>query len=451
MFTASRFTTIPTKKCRNRLELALSNRKPISRRERNRAAVIAVQSALSDLNRAYLLSAEVDGFFGSRTYDAIESFQRDYGLVADGQAGKQTLSQLDELFNEDIFRKPTGVSIHIGVDRVNEVHYGSSYLLDSCENDANKMHEIAEALGYDAVTLVNEDATVLNFTSFMRNAIENLYEGDSILVSFSGHGSQIPNTAIDTEDDYRDETLCFYDRMLIDDELYALLGQFKEGVRVHLVFDSCHSGTVAKKIEVAKDEYMEKSLLNIKEIKESSAVLMDNGVTVENDDVEMSTVPIASKSLAKALDGEKPEFVDLPIIKEQDAKDIANLFAEMFDTENKAPSKNIEIFNHIYDRNKELYETVKNLIGSKENQQLLCSVVSISACQDSQTTPAGSVLSLFTANIDKIWRAGIFNGSYREFHKAIVQSINRQDVVPAINTYGNNRAKARLYERPFVF
>jgi len=99
MLTAHRFTTVPTKDCRDRLEAALSNSRPIARGEPHRGAVIAIQSVLADLNRGYLFAAEIDGYFGSRTYAAVEAFQRDYGLVADGMVGRQTMMQLDTLYS----------------------------------------------------------------------------------------------------------------------------------------------------------------------------------------------------------------------------------------------------------------------------------------------------------------------------------------------------------------
>jgi len=446
MFISSRFKTIPTKKCRRRLEQALSNRKPISRRERNRSAVIAIQSALADLNRGYLLSAEVDGFYGSRTYDAVEAFQRDYGMVADGQVGRQTITQLDALYSGDVIRNPEGVSIHIGVDRVDPQHYGGDFALASCENDAKRMAAIADSLGYNTLTLINEEATVLNFTSFMRNSIENLFSGDSLLLSFSGHGSQVANTSLDSESDNRDETLCFYDRMFIDDEMYALLAQLREGVRVHLVFDSCHSGTVAKRVDILKsekEEYLAKSLTSIKSL---------NGKIDDNDAVALDEMlkPISSKSIAQALDGDQPVFVKDPVVKTDQSKKIAKMFADLFDEENKGASKSIEFFNGIYDRNQVLYDTVKNVVGPKGAQHLKCSVVTLSACQDYQTTPAGTVLSLFTANINRSWGSAEFSGSYRDFHNSVVENTNRPDVTPALNVYGGNRSNAMMYERPFV-
>ncbi len=42
----------------------------------------------------------VDGYFGNNTYNAVKSFQRDYGLSQDGVAGNQTLSKIDSLINQ---------------------------------------------------------------------------------------------------------------------------------------------------------------------------------------------------------------------------------------------------------------------------------------------------------------------------------------------------------------
>ena len=48
------------------------------------------------------------------------------------------------------------------------------------------------------------------------------------------------------EADKQDETWCLYDGQLIDDELYFELSRFKAGVRILVLSDSCHSGTVTR-------------------------------------------------------------------------------------------------------------------------------------------------------------------------------------------------------------
>jgi hypothetical protein len=67
MLTARRFTALPTRDCRTRLDAALANQRAIARGEPHRGAVSAIQAALADLSQGYLLAAEIDGFFGLRT------------------------------------------------------------------------------------------------------------------------------------------------------------------------------------------------------------------------------------------------------------------------------------------------------------------------------------------------------------------------------------------------
>ena len=79
----------------------------------------------------------------------------------------------------------------------------------------------------------------------MRAAAKSLAAGDLFFLSYSGHGGQVPDVSGD-EDDKQDETWCLYDGQLIDDELYFELGRFAEGVRILVLSDSCHSGTVTR-------------------------------------------------------------------------------------------------------------------------------------------------------------------------------------------------------------
>jgi hypothetical protein len=79
----------------------------------------------------------------------------------------------------------------------------------------------------------------------VNKAALDLQAGDIFLLTYSGHGGQVPDRNAEEEDEL-DETWCLYDRQIVDDELYALWAQFKAGVRIFMLSDSCHSGTVAK-------------------------------------------------------------------------------------------------------------------------------------------------------------------------------------------------------------
>jgi hypothetical protein len=51
-----------------------------------------------------------------------------------------------------------------------------------------------------------------------------------------------------------DETWVCYDRQLIDDQLYELWGKFKASVRILVLSDSCHSGTVSVRFRTSSPE-----------------------------------------------------------------------------------------------------------------------------------------------------------------------------------------------------
>ncbi len=139
-----------------------------------------------------------------------------------------------------------GISLNIGLNSVDPNHYGGwDGLLNACEYDANDMAEIAELAGYKVTKLLTKEATVNNVKEQLTNASKSLESGDYLLLSYSGHGGQLEDLNND-EDDYFDETWCLYDRQFVDDELNVCLRDFKEGVRILVFSDSCHSGTVTK-------------------------------------------------------------------------------------------------------------------------------------------------------------------------------------------------------------
>lgn len=142
-------------------------------------------------------------------------------------------------------RQAKGMSLHIGVNKVDAGHYGGDAALTACENDARDMAMIALEQGYSARMLLTENATRDNVKSAMQDAANALKSGDIFFISFAGHGTQIPDTNGD-EDDSLDETWCLYDGMLIDDEIKGLWASFDKGVRVIFISDSCHSGTASR-------------------------------------------------------------------------------------------------------------------------------------------------------------------------------------------------------------
>jgi len=141
---------------------------------------------------------------------------------------------------------PKGIAITIGLNSVDPQHYaGWSGDLVACESDARDMALLAKNRGMNVSSLLTADATRERVAAAVRKAATTLTHGDFFLLTYSGHGGQVPDLNSD-EDDGQDETWCLFDGELIDDEIFKLLSLFAAGIRVVVLSDSCHSGSVVK-------------------------------------------------------------------------------------------------------------------------------------------------------------------------------------------------------------
>jgi metacaspase-1 len=145
---------------------------------------------------------------------------------------------------------PRGISLHIGLNKVDPAHYnGWDGALQACEFDANDMKAIADGRGFESSILLTAEGTADAISGAIDRASQELGPGDAFFCTYSGHGGQVPDKNDEGEEDRSDETWVAYDRQLVDDELYALWAKFQPGVRIIVLSDSCHSGTVTRAIE----------------------------------------------------------------------------------------------------------------------------------------------------------------------------------------------------------
>ncbi len=143
-----------------------------------------------------------------------------------------------------------GISLHIGLNKVDPTHYdGWDGALNACELDANDMRQIADDRGFESSILLTAEATADAVVGAIERAARELAPGDLFLLTYSGHGGQVPDRNDEGEEDRSDETWLAHDRQIVDDELYASWAKFQPGVRILVLSDSCHSGTVTRRIE----------------------------------------------------------------------------------------------------------------------------------------------------------------------------------------------------------
>src|SRR6185436_3986184 len=115
---------------------------------------------------------------------------------------------------------PRGVSLHLGLNKLNVLHYGFEGKLQCCINDACAMMRIAKASGFRAKKLLNEKANSNTLDFEMRKIASELGPGDIFFLSFAGHGDYRQNKVMsDYEETGYDQAWLLYDRMVIDDEL----------------------------------------------------------------------------------------------------------------------------------------------------------------------------------------------------------------------------------------
>ena len=139
-----------------------------------------------------------------------------------------------------------GLALTIGLNAVDPRYYaGWNGRLSACEADARDMADLARARTFTVKRLLTRSATRRAVLAGIARAAAALRSGDIFLLTYSGHGGQVPDRNHD-EPDLQDETWCLYDGQLIDDELYFELSKFATGVRILVLSDSCHSGSVTR-------------------------------------------------------------------------------------------------------------------------------------------------------------------------------------------------------------
>ena len=121
--------------------------------------------------------------------------------------------------------------------------------LSGCVNDATDWASLLRDVfqfGDDVTTITDASATRTDILDALSNLITGAQDGDLIVFTYSGHGTWVYDQGERDESDNRDEAICAYDGNILDDEMRAIIRQMKPGVRLTVVSDSCHSGTVTR-------------------------------------------------------------------------------------------------------------------------------------------------------------------------------------------------------------
>lgn len=139
-------------------------------------------------------------------------------------------------------------STHIGLNYV-----GTQNPLAGCINDANDWAAWSKSIGVSSpVLLIEGEATKAGILGAVSRLLASLKAGDWGVLTYSGHGTQVPDNNNEEEDHY-DEAICPYDlnrNLITDDELANAFSELPQRARLLFVSDCCHSGTLTRAVVV---------------------------------------------------------------------------------------------------------------------------------------------------------------------------------------------------------
>jgi hypothetical protein len=263
--------------------------------------------------------------------------------------------------------KAKALSLHLGLNAVDPAHYGGwSGELAACERDAADMAALAKGQKMKPTVLLTRSATRTKTIAALNAAAKVLKKGDLFFLTYSGHGGQVRDVTGE-EPDKRDETWCLFDSQLIDDELYFELGKFASGVRILVLSDSCHSGTVTRDVMAPG-------------IAGQRSRMMPPDVAEATYEQNKSFYDGVQTGIAKAA---------------KKSQDPDSVLAAL-----------------------ELDPRLSAIAGKFKPAAIL-----ISGCQDNQTSLDGDPNGAFTGALLKVWNNGTFVGDYSRFHKQIVKGL----------------------------
>lgn len=195
------------------------------------------------------------------------------------------------------------------------------------------------------------------------------------------------------EDDKLDETWCLFDGQLIDDELYLELGRFAKGIRILVLSDSCHSGTVVR-----------------------------------------AAPPVS------VLTGPQPRLMPPQIARQvyADHKKFYDQLQRDVMKEARAGAKS--------DPDTALAHVAVSGRLTKVAAKVKAAVLLISGCQDNQTSMDGARNGAFTEQLLKVWDNGAYRGNYVTFYAAIKAGM---PATQSPNLFALGPAAGFARERPF--
>ena len=130
--------------------------------------------------------------------------------------------------------------------------YPNGQSLSGCVNDAKNWAAAFKSLGFDVELVTDAQATKENLVNKLRALVASAGPGDAIAFQYAGHGTFFKDKVGSQrdEDDGNDEALVPVDfprgTFILDDELFEIFSNLKDGASLTCFFDCCHSGSMSR-------------------------------------------------------------------------------------------------------------------------------------------------------------------------------------------------------------
>jgi metacaspase-1 len=328
------------------------------------------------------------------------------------------------------------LALVVGLNAVDPNAYGGwDGRLNGCVNDANDYERIltekfraTPRLSWDVHSLHTSEATVENVAGAILGAAKILRAGDLFVMTNSSHGGQIPDTTGDEEDRF-DETLCLYNGEMYDDELYRFWQCFDQDVRIVVISDSCHSGSVARVLqraaEVEKEIQDPKTNLSLraKEISGDTFESVKENIVKRSQRVSARTVPQLS-----TRDGVVAARNELALFREMPAAIIMPAFAAR---------------RNYYER---IAATLPRTSKAEMRSAVRASVLTLGSALDDQLAMEIGQRGLFTSVFTRLFPAAT---SYQELRDNIAKEMPSKQQ-PSFDSFGTSNQTFLTGERPFT-
>jgi hypothetical protein len=168
-------------------------------------------------------------------------------------------------------------------------YYNTQYQLNGCINDVNAMKKFLIHKNFNNIKILTDNSSSIenptknNITNELIRVLINSNSGDTVVVTYSGHGSYCLDENNDELRGY-DQTIISCDiKAIKDDELKSIIEKYlKKDVTLFCLFDSCYSGSVLD----LKYQYLDslnenKLIVNDKEKETRGNIIMISGCNDE--------------------------------------------------------------------------------------------------------------------------------------------------------------------------